>query len=275
MTKLRLATQIGLVISIVHFLTPFFLWSVIIADTNLLLVFSFLQLVCFILIAVLIRNKLIVYIFSIFGLIIWLTQGVYLSTFYTTFSSKFISGLGLSPWGAGLEFSVILSRFVYMGQRLAIVVLLLTILIIALKTPEYKETVMDRNPFPQQPDYLVAKNWIVRAPGLNDEASSIEALNRLAKSGSIKSKTIVIDIRTNQPYPASQIPGVFSNRSYLVACLLSWFLGVFGIDRFYLGYVGVGIAKLFTLGGLGIWALIDFILIISKKLPDFHGNPLS
>jgi hypothetical protein len=134
---------------------------------------------------------------------------------------------------------------------------------------------MNRNPFPQQPDYLQALNWIVRAPGLNEEATSIEALNRLAKSGSIKAKTIIIDARTNQPYPASQVPGIFSNKSYLVTCLLSWFLGVLGVDRFYLGYMGMGLGKLFTLGGLGIWGIIDFILIISKKVPDVNGDPLA
>jgi TM2 domain-containing membrane protein YozV len=64
-------------------------------------------------------------------------------------------------------------------------------------------------------------------------------------------------------------------KSYVVALLLSFFLGGLGVDRFYLGYTGMGIGKLLTLGGCGIWALIDFILIALKKVPDSEGTPLA
>ena len=59
-----------------------------------------------------------------------------------------------------------------------------------------------------------------------------------------------------------------------VALILSIFLGELGIDRFYLGKVGTGILKLLTGGGLGIWWLVDIILIATGKMTDKAGNPL-
>lgn len=54
------------------------------------------------------------------------------------------------------------------------------------------------------------------------------------------------------------------SKSWLVALLLSIIVGSLGIDRFYLGYIGTGILKLITLGGFGVWWLIDVILIATK-----------
>ena len=55
-------------------------------------------------------------------------------------------------------------------------------------------------------------------------------------------------------------------KSQLTAVLLAFFLGALGIHRFYLGYTWQGIVQLLTLGGLGIWALIDFIRILTGSL---------
>lgn len=63
-------------------------------------------------------------------------------------------------------------------------------------------------------------------------------------------------------------------KEWLVALLLSIFVGYLGVDRFYLGYVGLGILKLITAGGFGIWSLIDIILIACNRLKDAEGNEL-
>jgi len=66
-----------------------------------------------------------------------------------------------------------------------------------------------------------------------------------------------------------------SPKSRLAAGLLAWFLGVFGIHRFYVGKVGTGILMLLTLGGLGLWVLIDLIVILVGSFKDKDGRVLS
>lgn len=62
------------------------------------------------------------------------------------------------------------------------------------------------------------------------------------------------------------------NKSWIAALLLCFFVGTLGIHRFYLGYTWQGIVQLLTLGGLGIWTLIDFIRIIIKDLKPKDGD---
>ncbi len=61
-------------------------------------------------------------------------------------------------------------------------------------------------------------------------------------------------------------------KSQLVALLLAIFVGVIGVHRFYLGYTGIGIAQIFTLGGCGVWALIDLIRIATGDLGPADGS---
>ena len=63
-----------------------------------------------------------------------------------------------------------------------------------------------------------------------------------------------------------------SSKSRLVALLFCIFLGIFGVHRFYLGKIGTGILMICTLGGFGIWVVIDFILIALGSFRDKEGK---
>jgi len=76
------------------------------------------------------------------------------------------------------------------------------------------------------------------------------------------------------PAPAGT-PAPVGNKSFLVTWLLALLLGVLGVDRFYLGKVGTGILKLITVGGLGIWALVDLILVLTNSTRDAKGFALA
>ena len=64
-------------------------------------------------------------------------------------------------------------------------------------------------------------------------------------------------------------------KSKTTAIILSVLLGTLGVDRFYLGYVGLGIVKLLTFGGFGIWWLIDLIMICTGSLQPRDGSGYS
>jgi TM2 domain-containing membrane protein YozV len=63
-------------------------------------------------------------------------------------------------------------------------------------------------------------------------------------------------------------------RHFLAAFFFSFFLGTFGVDRFYLGYIGSGILKLITFGGFGVWTIIDLFVINAGAMKDKQGQEL-
>ena len=75
---------------------------------------------------------------------------------------------------------------------------------------------------------------------------------------------------TNPPTPQATVPPVApptGNASkFYPTFFLGVFLGVFGVHRFYLRKIGTGILQLVTFGGLGIWWLVDMIMITSRQV---------
>lgn len=81
------------------------------------------------------------------------------------------------------------------------------------------------------------------------------------------------------PYGTDPVTGIpYSDKSKLVAGLLQIFLGSFGVGRFYLGDIGMGVAQILvtflTLGLGALWPLIDGIMLLAGSPRDRNGRPL-
>ncbi|MBK7133567.1 MAG: TM2 domain-containing protein [Bacteroidales bacterium] len=63
-------------------------------------------------------------------------------------------------------------------------------------------------------------------------------------------------------------------KDWLTTLLLCFFLGFIGVHRFYTGHTAIGVVQILTLGGCGIWTLVDFIIIIVGNFKDAKGNLL-
>jgi hypothetical protein len=77
------------------------------------------------------------------------------------------------------------------------------------------------------------------------------------------------------PYGYDPYGRPYSDKSKIVAGVLQLTLGTFGIGRFYIGHVGLGIAQLLTCGGFGFWALVDGIMLLTgSNTTDSKGRVL-
>jgi TM2 domain-containing membrane protein YozV len=72
-------------------------------------------------------------------------------------------------------------------------------------------------------------------------------------------------------------PGTTNKMSekWIITFILAWFLGYLGVHRFYTGHTLIGVLQLITLGGCGIWVIIDIILLIAGNYKDSDGNPIT
>ena len=116
--------------------------------------------------------------------------------------------------------------------------------------------------------------FLVQIPGYDDKKLSMLELRSLALQKMISPQTSVTIAGSGKTYAAASIPDLYSDKTMVSVLLINIFIGVFGIHRFYLGYSGIGVVHLITLGGCGIWALIDLVLIVTRKLNDAKGRPL-
>ena len=145
----------------------------------------------------------------------------------------------------------------------------------------------------QTPQAQSAESSIVTAKEnftVNNAAASIAAqedlkINRQEKAEEVATQNSEISekfnvVKTSKVFAEKQMNKVTSaknekqegSKSWLVTVLLCFFLGAIGIHRFYLGYTAIGIIQLLTLGGLGLWTLIDFIRILIRDLQPKDGS---
>jgi hypothetical protein len=116
-------------------------------------------------------------------------------------------------------------------------------------------------------------SYYVSVMGQEQGPLSAQQLQQMALAKQLDANTLV---RAQQGgwFPASQVPGVFSDKDWTTALILSVLVGALGVDQFYLGNTGLGLGKLFTLGGCGVWSLIDIIRIATNSVTDSEGRPL-
>ena len=118
-----------------------------------------------------------------------------------------------------------------------------------------------------------------QAPAYQAPAYQAQAYQAQARGPIVDKQKVDMFIMTNKDnFPAEKLPLIqerlsqldestfnsvtmLSYKNPMTALLLSIFCGSLGVDRFFIGDTGMGIGKLLTAGGCGIWAIIDWFMI--------------
>lgn len=104
-----------------------------------------------------------------------------------------------------------------------------------------------------------------------NEAVNVE--NNIVETTTTTTTTATkIKAEKKQNFFSKMMSKLGGSKSQIVAALLCFFLGGLGIHRFYLGYTWQGVVQLLTAGGCGIWALIDFVRILTGNLGPKDGS---
>jgi hypothetical protein len=141
-------------------------------------------------------------------------------------------------------------------------------------TGEANNMTSSTSPSPGSRDPEFGHRYYLDRTGQRFGPFTLQDLRTMAAAGQVKPTNLLLSTDGGSRLMAKDIPWLFSDKGWITALIISFFFGALGIDRFYLGYTAIGLAKLFTIGGLGIWALIDLVLIALRRVPDADGLPL-
>ena len=100
-------------------------------------------------------------------------------------------------------------------------------------------------------------------------ADEIKKLNDL-----LKERVITQEEFDLQKEKLLNSPTTTSTTDWLTLFLLTFFVGVLGVHRFYVGKIGTGFLMLLTLGGLGVWFLVDLILVVTGQFTNKDGQKI-
>ena len=106
------------------------------------------------------------------------------------------------------------------------------------------------------------------------ELSKLEHQMYCNECGKLISKKAAMCPGCGFSYSDVPVKTINPDSRFLATVLLCWFLGVFGIHRFYTGHTTIGVLQLLTLGGCGIWVLIDLVIIVTGGFKDASGVPI-